>query len=90
MTKYNREKVEDSFLPSQKITCHPSMPSMGTTASCWQCHMESSVAHEHSGKFYIPPELLNLCPEASQKSMPQSSICESDLKLTEINFLMNR
>lgn len=79
----------DSFLPRQKVpSSHPSVPYMGTTP-VKQCHMESSVAHEHCGNFYIPPELLGLWPGASQKSIPQSSVCQGDLKLTEINFLMS-
>jgi len=51
--------------------------------------MESLVAHEHYSNFYSHPKLLNLWPPAPQKSIPQSGVCESDLKLTEITFFPN-
>lgn len=51
--------------------------------------MEPSVAHQHYRNLYSPPEQLNLWLVAPQKSIPQSGVCESDLKLTAITFTPN-
>ena len=51
--------------------------------------MEYSVAREHYSNLYSPPELLNFWPAAPQKNIPQSGVCESDLKLTEMTFSPN-